>query len=137
MPPVTVFARDLDLAGDPDILQPVSCHQPCVVTRATGDNQYLPGRIENPAGLAAKSVFQYAVTQQPVFQRVAHSAGLLVNFFLHEMAMLAEFGTSPRLGTGMDNALHWVAAAVLDSATCAPYVGNITVFEHLVPASHG
>ncbi len=136
MPPVAVFTRYLDLTGNPNVFQPVLCHESRMVAGTTGDDLNLSGGVKDLLCAAAERFLEHVITQQSPFQGVRNRSGLFVNFFLHEVAILTQLGAVARLRAGVNRPYRNFSGAIADKTLCSADIRNVTVFKYLVLSRH-
>ena len=126
MTTVTVFARDLDLAGHTDVFQPVLGHQPCVIAGTTGDDLDLLGVVKDLPGAGTERLFQNPVTGKTAFERIGDGPGLFVDFLLHEVVIFPSGRSIAGLTALPLGPLHQVTVTVSDGAAAIANIGDVT-----------
>ena len=124
---IAVFAGDFDVDRHfGNRFYPVFCGQSGVIAGAAGQDQHRVDLLEYGEGLIAEQLRHDGLDP---FERVADGARLLENFFLHVVAIGAEFGRAGMHVHGMHFALRRLALRVDDPDPLQLQVDHVAFFQ--------
>ncbi len=127
--PVAKLARDFDVAGYGEALQPVLGDETGVVAGAASDDLNAPDRVEDGAAIGAERALEEPRSAQTRFQGIGHGTSLLEDLLVHVVAVLTELDGIGFQGADSERALHALTGTVVDADLARADIHHITVVQ--------